>query len=260
MDNQLDKFIREFKKIGLDRAEKFFVRQSLMRGITPPLHEWHMPKLVPIMAALLISVVVGGGVSFAAENSLPGDLLYAIKININEEVRAALAVSNVAKADLEARLAERRIEEAEKLAERGELNEEKRAELESKLRNHAERAKEKIAKLEDENDFEDAAEADSNLEIALRSRAKIISQEFNHDSDERLTASLMSVEREIDGWKKAAENKIAAVRKLVSGAEASAKLKIAEEALAVGKTKSDFKKAHRFAQEAKLFLQEDKAD
>ena len=39
--------------------------------------------------ALIIALVLGGGTSFAAEGSLPGDLLYPVKIGVNEEFRRA---------------------------------------------------------------------------------------------------------------------------------------------------------------------------
>lgn len=42
---------------------------------------------------LIILIILGGSVSVAAENSLPGDALYSIKTNINENVRSMVEVS-----------------------------------------------------------------------------------------------------------------------------------------------------------------------
>ncbi len=73
-------------------------------------------------ATLLIALLVGtGGTSFAAQGAVPGDLLYPVKVHVNETVRSAFAVSANAEAELQAQLLGERLEEAQKLAARGEL-------------------------------------------------------------------------------------------------------------------------------------------
>ncbi len=92
----------------------------------------------PIIAGLLI-VALGGssaGAASLAEQALPGDLLYPIKVNVNEEIRAALAQSPEKKADVALARAERRIEELNTLATRGELSEEVRTEIDDRIDEH----------------------------------------------------------------------------------------------------------------------------
>lgn len=92
----------------------------------------------PIIAGLLI-VAMGGssaGAASLAENALPGDLLYPIKVNVNEEVRAALAKTPEKKADVALARAERRIEELNTLAARGELSEEIKTEIDHRIDEH----------------------------------------------------------------------------------------------------------------------------
>lgn len=76
-----------------------------------------------VLAGLLLFVLVGSGTASAAQGSLPGDLLYPVKVSINEKVEAALAPSVAAKAEVAARQAERRVEEAQELAAQGRLDE-----------------------------------------------------------------------------------------------------------------------------------------
>ena len=127
-----------------------------------------------IIITLLIAAVVGGGTSMVAENALPGDLLYPVKISINEEVRAALAFSGGAKADWEARRAERRLEEAAKLAEKGELKAEVLAKIESNFSAHADRVKTRIQEMEARGQTKAAVDLATKFEQSLQSHQDIL--------------------------------------------------------------------------------------
>ena len=74
-----------------------------------------------IVAAVLILVLSSGSVAYAAEGTLPGDILYPIKVNVIEPVQLALAVSPEAKAALQMTFAGYRIDEAAVLANDGKL-------------------------------------------------------------------------------------------------------------------------------------------
>ncbi len=52
-------------------------------------------------SALALCLLLGGSLSYAAAGSLPGDLLYPVKININEKISSTLARSDEAKAKAE---------------------------------------------------------------------------------------------------------------------------------------------------------------
>jgi hypothetical protein len=72
-----------------------------------------------ITLALIISVVVismlAGGTAYASQNSLPGDILYPVKIE-TEDARIWLASSNSAKIELNLQFAQTRVEEMKRLA------------------------------------------------------------------------------------------------------------------------------------------------
>lgn len=102
----------------------------------------HTKKIVPL--ALLGAILCGGTVSFAAENTTPGDALYPIKIHVNEKMRGALALTNDAKASLEAELAEKRLKEAEELKSEDRLTNEKRAELRERFIEHEQKLEDRV--------------------------------------------------------------------------------------------------------------------
>ena len=80
-------------------------------------------RMVSMVAAAFLLVFGGGGLTaYAASFALPGDALYPIKIHVNEVVERVLAKSPEAKAHIEAKLTERRAQEAKVLAERGHVN------------------------------------------------------------------------------------------------------------------------------------------
>lgn len=148
----------------------FFER--LFSGVRVPQNTFFMH---PALAGLMIVFVAGGGTSYAAADALPGDLLYPFKIHVNEGIAQALAISQEAKANQNAELAVRRLEEAETLASEGRLNSEVRADIEARFEEHAEQFEGKAAALiEKDEKIESIADAQSNLEASLRAHAAIL--------------------------------------------------------------------------------------
>ena len=85
----------------------------------------------------VVAVVAGtGGTSAFAEKSIPGDLLYGVKVSINEPVAGIFAFSREEKTEWKERLIERRLKEAQKLVSGDNLDEETRLTLESKIKSY----------------------------------------------------------------------------------------------------------------------------
>lgn len=131
-------------------------------------------KLQPMTIMLIIALLLGGGTSFAAEGALPGDVLYPIKVSINEEVRSFVAFSDNSQAKWDARRAERRLEEAEKLAAEGRLNTETRVQIESRFENHAKAFQKSVEKLESKQDTQSSLEISSNFEASLKAHEQVL--------------------------------------------------------------------------------------
>jgi len=71
-----------------------------------------------ILAIVLTLSALGGGTAYAAQDSLPGDALYPVKLG-TEQLRMMLPGNDVAKAQRALSFAERRMGEIEALAEKG---------------------------------------------------------------------------------------------------------------------------------------------
>ena len=132
----------------------------------------HYPSM-PII--LILGLLIGGGVSIAAEQSLPGDALYPIKISVNETVRGGLSFSSESKASFEVKKAEKRLIEAEELAAEGKLNADTRAQIEANFDRFAERVAVRIAEVQKENP-EAAAEIAARFETALSAHEATLAQ------------------------------------------------------------------------------------
>ncbi|MEK9176793.1 MAG: DUF5667 domain-containing protein [Patescibacteria group bacterium] len=130
--------------------------------------------MAPIAIALVIALSAGGGVAFAAQGSVPGDVLYPVKIEVNERVAAALAVSTEAKAGLDARLAEERLEEATELSEENRLTVEAKTEIRERVAERLTKTKERVAELKKRGRGRSAAEVEARLRASLERRAAIL--------------------------------------------------------------------------------------
>lgn len=133
-------------------------------------------KVRHMTAALLIAVLIGGGTTYAAEGAVPGDLLYPVKVEVNENVKSAFALSNEAEAELQARLAKERLEEAEELAARGELQGDAAADLRTRLQAHYENAEMRSGRAAADGNIETSAAVRASLEGTFRTYADILEE------------------------------------------------------------------------------------
>lgn len=96
--------------------------------------------------ALLVS-----GTSYASAMSLPGDLLYGMKVNVLEPIGLTLRLSEESKNEYRILLLEKRVEELERLRQRGEIGEESQ-------KKSAEAANKNIKELESSAIFDEKGE------------------------------------------------------------------------------------------------------
>lgn len=150
MNNTEKNFIQNLKDIRLDGEAKLRIREQLVAyselHSMPAVEEkpfngvsfissmfGHSRRLLATTLALALLLVGGGASTFAAEKAVPGDVLYPVKVGINEPVAAVFAGSGEAQARHHARLAVRRVQEAEVLRARGALTPETEEELSAKI-------------------------------------------------------------------------------------------------------------------------------
>ncbi|MBP6881297.1 MAG: hypothetical protein KBC35_01605 [Candidatus Pacebacteria bacterium] len=127
-----------------------------------------------LSVAVLVLVVI----PFVAEKAMPGDILYAVKVQFNEEVRSTITFDSFEKVEWETERLNRRIAEARLLASEGRLTEEIEAEVAVAVRTHTDNAKREIEILR----TEDADEA-TIASIALDTTLEVQSTAFKGEGE-----------------------------------------------------------------------------
>ena len=123
---------------------------------------------------LIVGLLMSGSVSFAAENTVPGDILFPVKVHVNENVRSAIVVTPKAQAAWDVQLVERRLQEVEKLASHDNASPKAHEAAKRNLERYMERAKKDIKEFEDEEDGEHAVLTASQLTDLLRAHEYVL--------------------------------------------------------------------------------------
>jgi|GEM_PF-5236769 len=150
------------------------------------------------VGALLLLAVFGTGTSFAAQGAVPGDILYPIKVNINEGIKAAL-LSGVERSEFDVSLIKTRIEEAKTLAVRNELSDKKQAEITTRIDTYVSQVQDNLENLTEKGDLMAAFEISSKLEATLE-ESEVKSSEPT--SDPLTTEQAVIVEKIVKGPRK----------------------------------------------------------
>lgn len=227
-EQKIIEIFEALKSEKLTERERFLMRKELEllmknRPVRIPLHVEIMDYLTgpqstfigrhAYASAFALVLIFGVSTSYAAQNSLPGDVLYPVKVNVNEQVQGVLAVSEVEKADWSSMLAERRLEEAEALAAQGTLTIEHGEALAEHFDKSTRDFEKYVASLAEAP--EDAGDARSNLDASLAAHARVL---------ENLSEKLPSVARNISPILSSVRQK---VQKGRGAAITSAKIEIA---------------------------------
>lgn len=149
-----------------DDVTAFHYRQSaMMRAI-------RSYKIMPIILVLVL--LATGGMSAAANSSVPGDTLYPWKVGVNENIQSVLVVGAENQAKFELGLVKKRLVDMEKLVARENAKAEAKAEASTKFEAQARVAEEKLDKLEVSADAK--AEAFAKFEAALSAHQEILNR------------------------------------------------------------------------------------
>lgn len=199
---KISQFKKEMRSIVLDPAKKSEVKNNIATYIKMhSVREFESPRLklqkrenilffnpqhMYAKIATLLILLSGSGTAFAAENTIPGDSLYPVKVHINEPVRAALAVGAEAKANWASAVAERRLDEASRLAAKGTLTTSTEANLEARFTAQTEKVKDQIAQLQAAGKTEVASNLSTRLESAIQIHSQILDK-INSEEEEDST-------------------------------------------------------------------------
>ena len=146
-----------------------------------------------VSVALILILLLGAGTSVAAKEALPGDLLYPIKIHLNENVESILAITPKATAEVNAKQATRRIVEAETLANKGELTPEKNTEIKDRFSEKIDSIDKSFKEMEKEGDSESISEVNNKFEKDLDRHFKtFIDVSVSSSSENSLSTTTLS--------------------------------------------------------------------
>lgn len=195
-------FLEEAKKISMTARERDIVRGRLVSYME--YHPLHMPilkshpqslgrytkRVAVLFGAQIARFRVGVGavallffitIPVVAEQALPGDTLYAVKVRFNEGVRSQLLFSPYEKMQWETKRVERRIAEARLLVKDGKLTQEKESTLEETVRSHATAFQAQLAELR-KSDVTGVAVAEVTLESALDVQSAVLNTEIRQEA------------------------------------------------------------------------------
>lgn len=134
----------------------------------------------PAMAVICALVLSGaGGVAYAAESSLPGDVLYPVKVHVNEPLWQAAAFTPERKAKVRVWQMKRRLQETEQLLAHPNLDEERRRQLTEQMQKYAAFFEEN-EKKKDSPDLADEYEAVQRPALqssSVQSKSKTVKKE-----------------------------------------------------------------------------------
>lgn len=194
-----EKILKSLKNFKLSSEEKNTSRLKLLSFMKlKPVRRWVFSRQEyrsnvfvsilnlakkPMPIVISIVLLLTAGTSIAAEKALPGQVLYPIKVAINEEVIAFASFDSEAKAEWEIRRTERRLEEAEELASKGRFSAEVSQRIEANFEEHAERVRARIAEFE-AKDVQVSTDLSSKFEASLRAHENILERFATTTSDQ----------------------------------------------------------------------------
>lgn len=187
MENNLNKGIEEIKEIKMTSEEKERVLQNILSSspklpVKSPylvrsfISIFHRRSLVYSLSAFCLVVILGSGTVFASAGSLPGNILYPLKVKVVEPTTGAFVFSPIAKVEYQNNLAAKRLMEAEILAQDGKLDTAKEEELNSLLEAHTTAFHKAVIDLRQSENFDQDKDDDiiTSFEATMNAHARIL--------------------------------------------------------------------------------------
>lgn len=217
----LNKFIKEGREVTLTSREKRAMISSILKpdGVLSPYFFFHSfialrQKQIAAFVVIIAIVLTSGGTSYAAENALPGDTLYSIKVNVNEEIENFVALTPTAKAKVSVKHTSKRLAEAEQLSKSGKLTAETQAVIETSIKKHTDSIKVSIVALASEENAtssvqEVVSDFKNSIEVHEANLATISSSTVSSSTSEHIDALIVKT--------KEAKNEIDIIEEAVIG-------------------------------------------
>lgn len=173
------------KRLTLSASEKDIHRERLLAFMkdrpayattpSPYFSAWFYTPVARALALFVVVVAAGGGTTFAAEGTLPGDVLYPVKTGVTEPLREALAITPEQKAAVENRIVGARLAELAQLAaQHRAIDSESLSALQESVGTHIDAAQAAVKSLSAKGADGAALQANSNLSATLDAGSDIL--------------------------------------------------------------------------------------
>lgn len=198
MNNPNIEQLKYLKSLSLSENEKGLIRAHaahLMQNVKPQVVESYFQRGIYMglriaLSSFVFFIFVGGTVSAVANNALPGDPLYAFKLNVNEEVKGFFQQTTEEKVAYNAQRVENRVNEIKTLAESKTLTKAKQATVQKALDAHIKDLSVDLTTLSDTAPTA-ALTVTANLEESLKANKEVIEKT---DTSINTTAALTAVD------------------------------------------------------------------
>ena len=167
----------EYHPLPKERAEMTKTASSTMVSESFTLVRFNTPQVRNFLGAFTVLLVII--VPVVAERAVPGDVLYPVKVQFNEEIRGTLTLSPYQKVEWETERLERRIAEARLLSSEGKLTEEVQAKVAKAVKEHSDAAQAEIATIA-ESDSDEAALAGITFNAALEVQSEVLESDIEN--------------------------------------------------------------------------------
>ncbi len=112
--------VRLLQQIKTERQKRSISFTDILSFGLPPRYVWARAVVSVVVVVIVISMAAGG-TAYASQSSVPGDLLYPVKIE-TEDIRLVFAGDSISKAELNTQFASERLAELSKVVNRNEDN------------------------------------------------------------------------------------------------------------------------------------------
>jgi hypothetical protein len=210
LNKKLNTGIEEIKKISMTAEEKKRIWENVLNTPvsepTPSPYPFYtfisniqITKLVHYVVLPCLVLFLGTGAVFASGDSLPGNILYPLKVRVVEPVRSVLILSPQVRAEYHSQLATKRLNEAEVLMEQGNLDIETETKLNALISTHATDMTDALSKVSDTDGGEDVSEdIVTDFQANMNAHAKVLDliQEQEGNLEDADTTKISDTARE----------------------------------------------------------------
>lgn len=172
--------IQAFMKMNPVREEErvsFLSRLNSIREVL--LRPFTLRAFPAQLVVVSLLVTTGGGFAYAAEDALPGDTLYPLKVEVTEPLREYLTFSEERRTERALHHLNRRFEEAQRLLELEEIDPSHRAVLEERIEERMTHMEERLQRLSEHN-AEFASDMGEKWEFAVEDHGPVLQKFIAH--------------------------------------------------------------------------------